>query len=83
MPRNEKDSELVLGLISTVGTDTDEVIKNLEEQLAFFRYKTELISVSSDIVTTVEKRYTGHHQRKRQWEGFFSKSASAKPRNVR
>ena len=36
-----------------------------------------------DIVTTVEKRYKGHHQRKRQREGFFSKSASAKPRNVR
>ena len=35
------------------------------------------------IVTTVEKRYKGHHQRKRQREGFFSKSASSKPRNVR
>ena len=38
---------------------------------------------AADIVTTVEKRYKGHHQRKRQREGFFSKSASAKPRNVR
>lgn len=38
---------------------------------------------TDNIVTTVEKRYKGHHQRKRQREGFFSKSASAKPRNVR
>ena len=36
-----------------------------------------------NIVTTVEKRYKGHHQRKRHREGFFSKSASAKPKNVR
>ena len=28
------------------------------------------------IVTTVEKRYKGHHQRKRQREGFFSKRFS-------
>ena len=41
------------------------------------------IDTSYYIVTTVEKRYKGHHQRKRQREGFFSKSASAKPRNVR
>ena len=41
------------------------------------------IGDTTDIVTTVEKRYKGHHQRKRQREGFFSKSASSKPRNVR
>lgn len=54
MPRNEKDSELVLGLITTVGTDVDEVIKNISEQLTFFRYKTEVINVSSEIISQFE-----------------------------
>ena len=54
MPRNEKDSELVLGLITTVGTDVDEVIKNIEEQLTFYRYKTEIINVSKEIISQFE-----------------------------
>jgi deoxycytidylate deaminase len=54
LPRNEKDSELVLGLISTVGTDVDEVIKDIQEQLVFFRYETEVISVSRDIISQFE-----------------------------
>lgn len=54
MPRNEKDSELVLGLISTVGTDVDEVIKDIRNQLAFFRYETEVISVSQEIISQFE-----------------------------
>ena len=54
MPRNEKDSELVLGLISTVGTDVDTVIKDIKDQLAFFRYETEIISVSQDIISQFE-----------------------------
>lgn len=68
MPRNETDSELVLGLISTVGTDTDEVIKNLEEQLAFFRYKTELISVSGDIISQFEEDGVN-----KEWESEFDR----------
>ena len=35
-----------------------------------------------DIVTTGEKRYKGHRQRKVQTEGFFSRNASAKPRTI-
>jgi len=54
LPHNEKDSELILGLISTVGTDTDEVVKNIKEQLAFFRYETEVISVSGDVISQFE-----------------------------
>lgn len=34
------------------------------------------------IVTTGEKRYKGHRQRKVQTEGFFSRNASAKPRTI-
>ena len=51
MPRNEHDSELVLGLISTVGTDVDEVIRDIKDQLKFYRYETETISVSQDIIS--------------------------------
>lgn len=34
----------------------------------------------STILTIVEKRYRGHHQRKEQKGGFSSKSVSARPR---
>ena len=34
------------------------------------------------IVTTGEKRYKGHRQRKVQTEGFFSRNASAKPKTI-
>ena len=60
-----------------------------ERELIFDNLKQPLLTIAkldadtNDIVTTVEKRYKGHHQRKRQREGFFSKSASSKPRNVR
>lgn len=54
MRRTEKDGELVLGLISTVGTDIDEVIRDIKEQLLFFRYETEEISVSRDIISQFE-----------------------------
>ncbi len=51
-PRNDKDSELVLGLITTVGTQVDEVIKDLSDQLKYFNYDCEEISVSkSDYIT--------------------------------
>ena len=56
MPRNEKDCELVLGLISTVGTDVDAVIQDIKDQLAFFRYEVEVISVSKDILSQFEKK---------------------------
>jgi len=55
LPRNEKDSELVLGLISTVGTDVDAVIQDIQDQLAFFRYEVEVISVSQDILSQFEE----------------------------
>ena len=55
LPRNKKDSELVLGLISTVGTDVDAVIQDIQDQLAFFRYEVEVISVSQDILSQFEE----------------------------
>jgi len=54
MPRNDKDSELILGLITTVGTDASGVIKDINDQLAFFRYDVIEISVSSMIISQFE-----------------------------
>lgn len=51
MARASKDSELFLGIISTVGTDVEEVIKDLRDQLSFYSYETEVISVSRDIIS--------------------------------
>lgn len=48
-------SEVVLGLITTVGTDTDEVIKYMKEQLNKFSYTTEVINVSSQILARFDK----------------------------
>lgn len=53
-PKNIIDSELVLGIISTVGTDTKGVIKDIADQLAFFKYKVEEIVVSRQIISQFE-----------------------------
>ena len=67
------------------GADKQRKIGGKVAEIEFFEVgnHAENGHLSADIVTTAEKRYTEHHQRKRQREGFFSKSASAKPRNVR
>ena len=67
MPRNEKDSELILGLISTVGTDIDVVIRAIEERLSFFRYTVEKISVSRDIISQFETEKRDH------WDSEFER----------
>lgn len=67
-------------LFSTIESNEAQMVNVLEKQAGAVVVAPEF---SHFIVTTVEKRYKGHHQRKRQREGFFSKSASAKPRNVR
>ena len=54
MPRNDKDSELVIGLITTVGTEVDEVIKDIKDQLLFFRYDVEEIVVSQMVISQFE-----------------------------
>lgn len=54
MPKNIKDSELILGIIATVGTDTKGVIKDISGQLEFFKYTTEEIVVSKQIISQFE-----------------------------
>lgn len=67
MPQNEKDSELILGLISTVGTDVDGVIKNIKDQLRIFRYETETINVSGEIISQFET------EPDKQWASEFER----------
>lgn len=54
MSKYDKDSELVLGLITTVGTDVEDVIKDITNQLKFFNYTTEIINVSADIIASFD-----------------------------
>lgn len=54
MARFTKDSELFLGLISTVGTDVEDVIKDIQDQLVFYNYKTDVISVSRNVISQFE-----------------------------
>lgn len=55
MLRHVTDSEVIIGLISAVGTDVDEVIRGIKDQLSFFEYNTEVISVSGAIISQFEQ----------------------------
>lgn len=58
--------EVVLGLITTVGTDTEDVIRYMKEQLNKFSYTTEVISVSSQILARFDKtppRFSSEYER--------------------
>lgn len=46
-----KNSEVVIGIITTVGTDTSNAIKYIEEHLKKFSYETIVINVSSQIIS--------------------------------
>lgn len=63
---NTKSGEVVLGLITTVGTDTENVIRYMREHLAKFSYTTEVINVSSEILTAFDKdipSFTSEYER--------------------
>lgn len=51
-------TEIVLGLITTVGTDTELAIRYMSDHLSKFSYKTEIINVSSEILLQFEKGKT-------------------------
>lgn len=53
---NYVDSEIVFALVGAVGTDLDSIIKILRERLEnFFRYTTDLIYISHDILRKFSK----------------------------
>ena len=41
-------------MITTVGTDIDPIIKDITDQLKFFNYEVEIVSVSKDIISQFE-----------------------------
>ncbi len=47
---NELDTELVIGLVCSVGTETSLVIDLLRERLGRAGYRVELVKVSSDVI---------------------------------
>jgi deoxycytidylate deaminase len=47
---SEFDSELIIGLVSAVGTENQRVIDLLKSRLAEAGYRTELVKVSSDVI---------------------------------
>ena len=55
MAQVNDNSELVLGLITTVGTDVEEIISNIKDHLKKFDYTTEIITVSKDILSQFTK----------------------------
>jgi deoxycytidylate deaminase len=50
--RLDIDSELVIGLVTAVGTDLDYVVRILKERLATFEYEAREIKISSDVIAT-------------------------------
>lgn len=46
-----KDSELVIGIVHTVGTNSSGTIECIKDSLQGFRYSTEVIKVSKDILS--------------------------------
>lgn len=51
---DQRDSELVIGIISPIGTDTRDVISHLTEHLKKFQYDAETINVSSDVLSSFD-----------------------------
>lgn len=47
------DSELVIGLVGTIGTNLTEVAGLIEERLLKFNYTTERIKISTDVIATI------------------------------
>ncbi|WP_432718625.1 anti-phage dCTP deaminase [Pectinatus frisingensis] len=60
MEPQKSSHELVLALISTVGTDTRQLVKDLEDQLRLVNYKTKYISVSTCIISQFENSNTNN-----------------------
>jgi len=47
------DSELVIGLVGTIGTNLNEIARPIDERLSKFNYTTESIKISTDIISTL------------------------------
>ncbi len=66
---NEFDSEIVIGLVCSVGTETSLVIDLLRERLGRAGYRVELVKVSNDVIPQlVDIEDPGTDQFKRYWD---------------
>lgn len=66
---NEFDSELVIGLVCSVGTETSLVIDLLRERLGRAGYRVELVKVSKNVIPQlVDIEDPGTDQFKRYWD---------------
>ncbi|PHR95553.1 MAG: cytidine deaminase [Blastopirellula sp.] len=53
-PNHEIDCELVIGLVAAVGTKLSQVTEHLTEQLELAGYETQIISISSDLISMLK-----------------------------
>ncbi|MFZ5958064.1 anti-phage dCTP deaminase [Pseudomonas knackmussii] len=53
------DSELVIGLVGTIGTDLKTVTGLLEDRLKAFKYKSQQIKISSDVIAMIGRAPVG------------------------
>ena len=61
-----RDSELVIGIVHTVGTVSSEIIECMVDSLNKFHYKSEIIKVSKEILSpfaSVPPNFTDEHER--------------------
>lgn len=61
-----RDSELVIGIVHTVGTVSSEIIECMIDSLNKFHYKSEIIKVSKEILSpfaSVPPNFTDEHER--------------------
>ncbi|WP_236209853.1 anti-phage dCTP deaminase [Pseudomonas tohonis] len=56
------DSELVIGLVGTIGTDLKSVVNILEDRLKAFSYRTSHIRISSDVIAMLGKAPEGESE---------------------
>lgn len=47
------DSELIIGLVGAVGTELDGITKIISDRLKNFNYDTEIVKVSSDVISEI------------------------------
>lgn len=53
---NRNDSEIVIGIIKTAGTEISNILRNISDRLKYFNYKAEIIRVSSDILSELSDK---------------------------
>ncbi|MGF7115774.1 deoxycytidylate deaminase [Pseudomonas laurylsulfatiphila] len=56
------DSELIIGLVGTIGTDLPEVSKLISDRLKTFKYETRNIKISTDIIANIGNPSKSAHE---------------------